>query len=135
LPLTRRIEGCELRMKYWEIIADNLKKAGWSLGWVSALDCEGRTIWIADAHRDDGKRFVVRSDEELTAFFQLESAIRRNLAALAAKTSNGNHPSKGNGSHKVEKPCFARFLWNLVSQSPENDNEKQRGLTFYTWTV
>jgi hypothetical protein len=27
-------------MKYWEIIADNLKQAGWSLGWVSALDCE-----------------------------------------------------------------------------------------------
>jgi len=34
---------------------------------VSALDCEGRTIWIADAHRDDGKRFVVRADEKLTA--------------------------------------------------------------------
>jgi len=45
-------------MKYWEIIADNLKKAGWSLGWVSAVDCEGRTIWIADAHRDGGRRFV-----------------------------------------------------------------------------
>jgi hypothetical protein len=38
-------------MKDWEIIADNLKKAGWSLGWLSAIDPEGRTIWIADAHR------------------------------------------------------------------------------------
>jgi hypothetical protein len=47
-------------MKYWEIIADNLKKAGWSLGYVSAIDSKGRTIWIADAHRGDGKRFVVR---------------------------------------------------------------------------
>jgi hypothetical protein len=28
-------------MKYWEIIADNLKKAGWSWGWVSAIDSEG----------------------------------------------------------------------------------------------
>ena len=36
----------------------------------------GRTIWIADAHRDDGKRFVVRADEKLTAFLELESAIR-----------------------------------------------------------
>jgi len=25
---------------------------------VSALDPEERTIWIVDAHRDDGKRFV-----------------------------------------------------------------------------
>jgi hypothetical protein len=28
-------------MKYWEIIAGNLHKAGFSLGWVSALDFEG----------------------------------------------------------------------------------------------
>jgi hypothetical protein len=62
-------------MKYWEIIADNLSKADWSLGYVSAVDSEGRTIWIADAHRD-GKRFVVRADEKLTAFVELESASR-----------------------------------------------------------
>ena len=54
-------------MKGWEVVADNLKKAEFSLGWVSAVDSEGRTIWIADAHRD-GKRFVVRADEKLTAF-------------------------------------------------------------------
>ena len=46
-------------VKYWEIIADRLHDAGWSLGWVSAIDSEGRTIWIADAHRDNGQRFVV----------------------------------------------------------------------------
>jgi len=45
------------------------------LGWVSAVDCNGRTIWIVDAHRD-GKRFVVHADEKLTAFVELESAIR-----------------------------------------------------------
>jgi len=58
-----------------EIIADNLSKSGWSLGWVSAVDCEGRTIWIVDARRCDGKRFVVRSDEKLTAFLELERAV------------------------------------------------------------
>jgi len=40
-----------------------------------AADSGGRTIRIADAHRDDGKRFVVRADEKLTAFVELESAI------------------------------------------------------------
>ena len=64
-------------MKYWEIIADNLKKAGWSLGYVSAVDREGRTMWIADAHRGDGKRFVVHADEMLTAFLELEIAISK----------------------------------------------------------
>ena len=62
-------------MKDWEIIADNLRKAGWSWGCVSAIDSNGRTIWIADAHRDDGKRLVVRAHEKLTAFLELESAI------------------------------------------------------------
>ena len=42
--------------EYWENVADNLSKAGWSWGRVSAVDSKGRTIWIADAHRDDGKR-------------------------------------------------------------------------------
>jgi len=54
----------------------HLSKAGWSLGYVSVVDCEGRTIWIADAHRGDGKRFVVRADEKLTAFLELQAAIR-----------------------------------------------------------
>jgi hypothetical protein len=61
-------------MKYWEIIADNLHKAGWSLGWVSVVDREWRTIGIIDA-RGDGKRFIVRADELLTAFVELERAI------------------------------------------------------------
>jgi hypothetical protein len=60
-----------VRVKYWEIIADNLSKAGWSWGSVSAIDSNGRTIWIVDAHRDGGKRFVVRAHQKLTAFMEL----------------------------------------------------------------
>src|SRR5213592_1003553 len=47
---------------------------------MSALDCNGRTIFVADAHRSDGKRFVVRADEKLTAFLELEAPIRRTAA-------------------------------------------------------
>jgi hypothetical protein len=36
----------------------------------------GRTIWIADAHRGNRKRFVVQTDENLTAFRKLKSTIR-----------------------------------------------------------
>jgi len=43
------------------------------LGLRVRLDNDGRTIWIADADR---KRFVVRTDEKLTAFLELEFAIR-----------------------------------------------------------
>jgi hypothetical protein len=66
-------------MKYWEIIADNLKKAGWSLGWVLAIDREGRTIWIVDAHRDNGKRLVKRAEEKLTASLELEPRTPRGM--------------------------------------------------------
>ena len=54
-------------MKYWEIIADNLHNAGWSLGWVSVVDNEARTIWIVDAHG---------AGEKLMAFIEMELAIR-----------------------------------------------------------
>jgi len=40
---------------------------------------EGRTIWIADAHRDNGKHFVVHADEKLTAFLELERVARESL--------------------------------------------------------
>jgi hypothetical protein len=59
----------------WETIADNLCKAGWSWGCVSAVESNGRTIWIVDAHRGDGQRFVVHADEVLTAFVELERAV------------------------------------------------------------
>jgi len=62
--------------RYLEIIADNLSKAGWSWGCVSTVDSSGKTIFVADAHRDNGKRFVAHADEKLTAFLELESAVR-----------------------------------------------------------
>jgi hypothetical protein len=60
--------------RYWEIIADNLSKRGW--GCVSAVDSDGLTIFIADAHHGDGKRFIVRGDEKLTAFLELEATLK-----------------------------------------------------------
>ena len=61
-------------IRYWEIIADNLSKAGWSWGCVASVDSKGRAIFVAEAHCDDGKRFIVRADEKSTAFLELESA-------------------------------------------------------------
>jgi hypothetical protein len=82
-------------MKYWEIIADSLKKRGWSLGWVSAVDSVGRTIWIVDAHRCDGKRFVVHADGKLTAFLELESAVSH---------SDGDGADSAAGVGAADKP-------------------------------
>jgi len=70
-------------VKSWESIADNLKEAGWNLGWVSALEREGRTIWIVDAH-GYGKRFIVRSDEILAAFGELQRAMPEFAVSLVS---------------------------------------------------
>jgi hypothetical protein len=61
---------------------------------VSGLDCEGRTIWIADAH-GYGKRFIVRADEKLTAFLELETAICIHLLTddLQASVSKNQNES------------------------------------------
>jgi hypothetical protein len=61
----------------------------WSWGCVSAVDSEGRTIWIVDAHRDNGRRFVVRSDEILSAFLELERITHE--LALSALLGDDTH--------------------------------------------
>lgn len=63
-------------MKHWEIIAANLQNAGFSLGWASALDIDRRPICVVEA-RGYGKRFVVRAEEILTAFLELERAVHK----------------------------------------------------------
>ena len=88
-------------MKSWEIIADNLHDAGWSLGWVSAIDSQGRTIWITDAH-GYGKRFVVRADEMLTAFLELQRAIH-GFAVTVSQESVFNDCKAGFANGEVHR--------------------------------
>ncbi len=62
--------------KYWELVADDLSANGWSYGYCSLIDRSGRTSWKVDAHRDDGKRYVVTADELLTAFLEIQEQLR-----------------------------------------------------------
>ena len=59
-----------------EIIADYLSKAGWTCGCISSTDHKGRQFWVVAAEREDSGRFIVHADEKLTAFLELQSAIR-----------------------------------------------------------
>jgi hypothetical protein len=60
----------------WEIIAENLSKAGFSWGCSPQIDSTGRVLFTADAYARDGRRFTVLSDERLSAFLELQSATR-----------------------------------------------------------
>jgi hypothetical protein len=70
-------------VKYWEIIAENLSKAGWTWGCSSQIDSTGRVLFTADAHRDNGKRFIVRADEKLTAFLELENQVSKKAQSIS----------------------------------------------------
>jgi len=48
-------------MKYWEVTADKLSAAGWSWGYCSV---------------GEGRRYIVHSDELLSAFLELEQTLR-----------------------------------------------------------
>ena len=65
-----------MSLKYWEIIANNLSKRGWSWGCSTEVRPDGSILHCVDAHRDDGRRFIVRSDEKLTAFLELEEQLK-----------------------------------------------------------
>ena len=80
---------------------------------MSALDCEGRTIWIVDAHRDDGKRFVVHAGEILTTFMELESATlagRRIILTCGGIFLKRNTYENTINSHN----SFVRLFWAVV---------------------
>jgi hypothetical protein len=58
---------------------------------------------LLDAHRDDGKRFVVHADEKLTAFLELERVARESLRRYA--TGKPTTPRRNNFNVFAAKPA------------------------------
>lgn len=73
--LTAPVQSLErLCVKYWEIIADKIAASGWTWGYCRAATRYGWR-YIVDAHCGDGRRFIVESDELLSAFVELEATL------------------------------------------------------------
>ena len=74
-------KNCEFlgnaHLKHWELIAANLSDADWTWGYTTLVNLRGETLYCVDAHRGDGKRYLVHSDELLTAFLELEQQVRQ----------------------------------------------------------
>jgi hypothetical protein len=69
-------------VNYWEIILTISARLVGAGSCVPAIDSYGRTIFVADAHRDNGKRFIVTADEKLTAFLELQRVTRESFRVL-----------------------------------------------------
>jgi hypothetical protein len=77
---------------------------------VSVVDSNGRTTFVADAHRDDGKRYVVRADEKLTAFSEREPAT------LKTRTTSTKPNAVGLRSYRFHS-CFAVNVVPVINGS------------------
>jgi hypothetical protein len=66
-------------MKYWQLIAEELSRVGYSWGCSSEVDSTGRVLFTADAYSRDGRRFAVLASERLTAFLELHAAINHQI--------------------------------------------------------
>lgn len=59
---------------YWEIIADEIKQDGWSLGWVRAY-VGNALLWSVDANKGDGRKFIAQAEELAVAMLELQKML------------------------------------------------------------
>ena len=79
-PNTRRTRSCVIkRSARFALLVD--VTAGGARGYRNAV------IFIADAQRNDRRRFVTHADENLMAFVELDSAIRAALHKIKNESS------------------------------------------------
>jgi hypothetical protein len=86
---------------HWEIIADNLSNSIFSWGCSSQIDSTGQELFTADAFAHGGRRFIVLSDEKLSALLELERVTGVSLGekndrhdaitVLYIDANDGNH--------------------------------------------
>jgi hypothetical protein len=48
-------------VKYWQIIIENFRNAGWSCGSMATTDNKGPPIWVAAAEREGAGRFITKA--------------------------------------------------------------------------
>ena len=62
-------------MNYWELIADEIRRDGWSIGWNRVVTEHG-FLWSADVTKHDGRRFIARAEELAVAMLELQKMTR-----------------------------------------------------------
>ena len=95
-------------MKYWEIIADNLSRAGWSLGCVSAMDSNGERL---ERRRTSWSRRTP----------QTVMCMLRDNKAGANQRDNSRRKSRSSSDGGLTRlACFVRFAALLLGREPLN---------------
>ncbi len=82
---------------------------GWTWSCSSQIDSTGRVLFTAAAHRDNGKRFIVRADEKLTAFLELER-ITTDDSSKKIRFSTGPREGPVNANSRQFVGSFSYYL-------------------------
>ena len=61
--------------QYFEMIADKIAVAGWTYGYCRAYENGNREVCIAEAHKDDGHKYIAKAETLLTAFVEFEKIL------------------------------------------------------------
>ena len=94
------------------------------------LISRGKQSGLTDAHRGDGKRFVVRADEKLTAFLDLERVARDEVKPhpCAVFLELGSvvtvEPKWGLGGRMAIAPVHYHLSLPCVEQKRHNPSRK-----------
>ena len=67
---------------YWEMKVDEIRRAGWSIGWTAALTEVGKLVHIFDAQKGTGRRYVCRDEDRLVAVSALQKVLLRESVGL-----------------------------------------------------
>ena len=60
------------------MIADKIAAVGWTYGYYQAYETSTREVWIAEAHKDDGHKYIAKAETLLTAFIEPEKLLNTN---------------------------------------------------------
>jgi SAM-dependent methyltransferase len=121
------------KMRYWEIlaseiIADRLRASGFSWACSSQIDATtGRVLYTVDAYRDDGRRFVARADEKLTAFLELEAGSAPQGLPRFDNRSSACHTEEA--MTQAQENQDTRAAWDKIAPG----YAKTRRAYTYTW--
>src|SRR5438552_17938178 len=60
-----------------------LCEKGWTWGCSSQIDSTGDVLFTADAHRDNGKRFIVSADEKRQCFLNWKDRVPMTMTEIS----------------------------------------------------
>jgi hypothetical protein len=96
---------------------------------------DAQTVWIVDAHRDDGKHFVVHADEKLTAFVEVsKSPICLDGSGIPPKLRKIIGFAQADSRRNSQKTrSRSRLTWRPRCRKWSSEAPQQKSLTF-SWS-